>query len=105
MPKHSGSIWTPYDTGRGITLGYGATYQGELTFARQSATLPLYYTEGYWVHRAMASYEVNENLAFQLNINNLTDEEYYERIRNNPTNGWATPGAARSAVLSLAYRF
>ncbi|MBL8549464.1 MAG: TonB-dependent siderophore receptor [Hyphomonadaceae bacterium] len=104
-PKHSGSIWTTYTTAGGITLGYGATYQGELTFARQSAARPLYYTQGYWVHRAMASYEVTENLAVQLNINNLTDEDYYERIRNNPTNGWATPGAARSAVLSLAYRF
>jgi hypothetical protein len=30
---------------------------------------------------------------------------YYERIRNNATSGWATPGAGRSAVLSLTYRF
>ena len=36
-------------------------------------------------------------LALQLNVDNLTDEEYYERIRNNAANGWATPGAARSA--------
>ena len=40
----------------------------------------------------------------QLNIDNVTDEIYYERIRNNATNGWATPGSARSAVLSLTWR-
>jgi catecholate siderophore receptor len=52
----------------------------------------------------MASYEINDNLAVQLNVNNLADEDYFERIRNNPTNGWATPGAGRSAVLSLTWR-
>jgi len=40
----------------------------------------------------------------QLNIDNVTDEVYYERIRNNAANGWATPGSARSAVLSLTWR-
>ena len=59
---------------------------------------------GYWVHRAMATYVFSERMSLQLNVNNLTDEEYFERIRNNASNGWATPGAARSAVLSLAYR-
>ena len=53
----------------------------------------------------MISYEVQRNLVLQHNVSNLFDEEYYERIRNNAANGWATPGAARSAVLSLNYRF
>jgi hypothetical protein len=34
----------------------------------------------------------------------VTDEEYFERVRNNAGNGWATPGQARVAVLSLSYR-
>jgi catecholate siderophore receptor len=52
----------------------------------------------------MVSYDFNDNLGLQFNINNVTDEEYFDRIRNNATNGWATPGAARNAVLSLTWR-
>src|SRR5690606_38191457 len=69
-----------------------------------SAAADLYYTDSYVVHRAMASYEFNDKLGLQFNINNVTDEKYFERIRNNATNGWATPGAARNAVLSLTWR-
>ncbi|MGE0828660.1 MAG: TonB-dependent receptor [Hyphomonadaceae bacterium] len=104
-PKHSFSLWTTYEFPFGLTLGYGATYQGELTFNRQSATTPLFYTDAYWVHRAMAAYELTDNVIVQLNVNNLFDEEYYTRIRNNATNGWATPGDARAAVLSLNFAF
>ncbi|MND09756.1 hypothetical protein D3C83_333320 [compost metagenome] len=52
----------------------------------------------------MATFTLSENLALQLNIDNLTDEEYFERIRNNAGNGWSTPGAARNAVVSLNWR-
>ena len=52
----------------------------------------------------MATYAFNENLALQVNIDNVTDEVYYERIRNNAANGWATPGAERSGVVSLTWR-
>jgi catecholate siderophore receptor len=85
-------------------LGYGITYQGEYTFARASQTSDLYYTPDYSVHRAMASYSFGDNVSLQLNLDNVTDEEYFERIRNNPTNGWATPGEERSAVLSVTWR-
>jgi catecholate siderophore receptor len=56
------------------------------------------------LHRAMATYDFNDTLGLQFNLDNLTDEEYFERIRNNATSGWATPGAARSAVLSVTWR-
>jgi catecholate siderophore receptor len=104
-PGHSFSLWSTYETSFGVLLGYGASYQGEISFNRASNTAPLFSTDPYWVHRAMAAYEFSENLALQLNVNNLLDEEYYERIRNNTTNGWATPGPTRSAVVSLHYRY
>jgi catecholate siderophore receptor len=62
----------------------------------------LYTTPDYITHRAMLGYQVNDQLSLQLNIDNLGDKEYFTRIRNN---GWATPGAARSATLTAAYRF
>jgi catecholate siderophore receptor len=103
-PEHSGSVWATYRITDALTVGYGVTHQGEYTFARTSATADLYYTDAYLSHRAMAMYEWNDNISVQLNVDNVTDEEYYERIRNNATSGWATPGSGRSAVLSLNWR-
>ncbi|MEJ0022197.1 MAG: TonB-dependent siderophore receptor [Alphaproteobacteria bacterium] len=103
-PKHSASFWTTYVLPHKFTVGYGASYQGEYTFNRVSGQ-PLFYTPDYWVHRAMVSYEFMPRAVIQLNVNNLFDEEYYTRIRNNATSGWATPGDARNAVLSLNYRY
>jgi catecholate siderophore receptor len=113
-PKHSGSLWTTYTAGA-WTFGYGATYQGR--FVVQNNTLDgrhLYWTDAYWVQRAMVNYAVNDRLDLQLNVNNLADAEYYTRIRNNITftgatvtggNGWATPGDGRSATLTATWRF
>ncbi len=103
-PEHSASVWTTWQISNAFSVGYGLTYQGEYTFARTSATADLYFTPDYILHRAMAAYEINENIALQLNIDNVTDEVYYERIRNNAANGWATPGAARTGVLSVTWR-
>ncbi len=103
-PEHSASFWATYTLSDAFTIGYGVTYQGEYTFARSNTAADLYFTPDYLVHRAMATYELNDNLALQLNIDNLTDERYFERVRNNATSGWATPGAARTAVVSLSWR-
>jgi catecholate siderophore receptor len=103
-PKHSGSVWSTFQPNANLVFGYGLTYQGEYTFTRFAGATELYYTPSYVVHRAMATYTFSDNLSMQLNVDNLTDEQYYERIRNNATNGWATPGSARAAVLSLNWR-
>lgn len=109
VPKHSASLWTTYALGK-WTFGYGATYQGEFylnnsvlaTSGGVTTQTALYKTPDYWTHRAMVAYDFNSHFAVQLNVQNLTDEEYYLRIRNN---GWATPGEARSATLTATYRF
>ena len=99
VPKHSASVWTTY-VWNGFTFGYGATYQGEVYLNNNAAVL--YKTPDYLVHRLMVGYDFNRKLGLQLNINNATDKEYYERIRNN---GWATPGAARNAILTINGNF
>ncbi len=108
-PKHSASLWTTYTLNDWI-FGYGATYQGEFylnnsflaTSNNVTTQTALYKTPDYWTHRLMVGYQVNDELALQLNISNALDEEYYLRIRNN---GWATPGEARAATLTATYRF
>jgi catecholate siderophore receptor len=103
-PEHSASFWATYRASNALTVGFGTTYQGEYTFNRANDAAELYFTPDYWVYRAMLGYELNDKLALQLNVDNLTDEVYFERVRNNTTNGWATPGAARSAVLRASWR-
>lgn len=119
-PRHSGSVWTTYALDK-WTFGFGSTYQGGFLTQNSSlptvngaitaATLananaaPLYRTQDYWVHRAMVAYQVSDRLGLQLNLSNLTDEDYYVRIRNTATSGWATPGEGRSATLTAIYKF
>ena len=106
-PKHSASLWTTYRL-NDWTFGYGATFQGEFYLNNSvlpaSGTTPatLYTTPDYWTHRAMVGYEFNDRFSLQLNVNNLFDKEYFIRIRNN---GWATPGDARSAMLTATLKF
>jgi catecholate siderophore receptor len=99
-PERSGSLWTTYDLDR-WTFGYGVTYQGGYEWYSTSGA-NAGQIKGYTTHRAMVGYKVNDSLSLQLNASNLFDKEYYVRVRNN---GWATPGDARSVVLTAAYRF
>jgi catecholate siderophore receptor len=107
VPEDSFSVWTTYDLSRQWQFGYGASYQGKYWLSQHSATNPdgpLLTAPSYWTHRAMVAYKLNRHASLQLNVNNLFDEEYYTRIRNN-ANGWATPGEGRSVVLSANFAF
>nr|WP_298121210.1 TonB-dependent siderophore receptor [uncultured Pseudoxanthomonas sp.] len=97
-PEHSASAWTTYAL-QGWTFGYGVTYQGDF-YTASTANAPR--VKSYTMHRAMAGYQFNARFGLQLNIDNLFDKAYFTRVRNN---GWATPGAARSAVLTATFKF
>lgn len=102
-PKHAGSLFTTYQFPFGLRVGYGVTYQGEVPFNVPTATNPtVVYSDDYWVHNAFLAFDFTDNLSAQLNVKNVTDKLYFSRIRNN---GWATPGDARAAVLSVNYKF
>lgn len=111
-PKYSGSLFTTYQLPFGLQVGYGFTYQGSFALNNSALTAatpvpsstltPIYRSKDYLTHRAFLSYAFNNGLTAQVNVQNFTNEKYYTRIRNN---GWATPGEARSATLTLAYSF
>ncbi|HEU0153426.1 MAG TPA: TonB-dependent receptor [Arenimonas sp.] len=98
-PEESASVWTTFAFAPGWTAGYGLSYQGPFDGGRVEGVPDV---KGYTTHRAMLSWTVNDTLALQLNANNLFDKQYFTRVRNN---GWATPGEARSLVLSASVRF
>lgn len=98
-PKNSASLFTTYRLPFGLTIGYSATYQGSFALNTPTATSAVVYrSDAYLIHNAYLSYEFTPNLSAQLNVKNIGDKLYFQRVRNN---GWATPGDARSAVLTL----
>lgn len=112
-PKHSGSLFTTYAFPFGLQVGYGLTYQGKFaTNQRNLLQRTQFMVDDYLIHRAFVSYDFKNGLVAQLNVTNLTNEDYYTGVRNNVnattgavSGGWATPGDARSAVFSLFYNF
>ena len=104
-PRNSANLWTTYELVPGVEVGYGARYVG----SRHVASDVEAKLDSYWVHNAMASYQVNDALSLQLNVNNLFDEEYVERVRGRPgldnRSSAVELGDGRSAVLSANYRF
>lgn len=112
-PKHSGSLFTTYAFPFGLQIGYGLTYQGKFTTHQRNLEQrsPLS-VDDYLIHRAFVSYDFKNGLVAQLNVQNVTNEDYYTGVRNNVnattgavTGGWASPGESRSAVFSLFYNF
>ena len=56
----------------------------------------------YWRFDAMASYDVTENWSLQLNLNNVFDERYYDRVY---TTHMATIAPGRSIIGSLKFKY
>ena len=98
VPEHSFNIWTTYRLPFGLTLGGGAQYMGGVD---RSTTTQNQVVPSYWVYNAMASYEVNKRLTLRLNVNNLLNEEYVDRVGG----GHYVPGPTRSAVLTAIFAF
>ena len=50
----------------------------------------------------MASYDFTDNIAFQLNVNNVFDERYFERVY---ATHMATVAAGRTVIGSLQFKY
>lgn len=103
-PEHTATLWTTYKFTPAFNLGAGARYVGtqEVKISTTS-TAPISKIEEYVVYDAMASYKYNKNITYQLNVYNLTDEEYVANMNNSGRR--YTPGASRSGLLTFAYKF
>lgn len=103
-PTHAASLWTTYEATDSLTLGYGATYSGEYLLNNTNGVGAEH--PSYVVHRVMVSYAIGDRHELRLNVNNVTDEIYYQRIRSSGSGfGWATPGDGMNAILTLNSRF
>ncbi len=109
VPEHSFSLFTTYRFDSELEIGGGANFVSE-RFAGSSATGagtdPVTGTyraaPSYLVFNAMAKYPLNKNVTLQLNVNNLTNEFYYDQIRGNNA---VVPGDGRTALLTANIKF
>lgn len=98
VPENSFNIWTTYRLPFGLTLGAGTQFMDEVD---RSTTTQNQIVPSYWIYNAMASYEVKKNLTLRLNVNNLTNEEYVDRVGG----GHYIPGPTRSFILTAIFAF
>lgn len=96
-PDHSATLWTTVRVGSKVELGGGAQYVGD----RFNSNSGVRVAPDYLLFDAMASYDISERFSLRLNLSNLTDERYIDRVGG----GHFIPGAARSASLTTGIKF
>jgi len=98
LPESTFNVWSNYQVTPKFGLGIGLTHQGE-SFAGNSnaVTLPSFTRVD-----AAAFYDVSDDLRFQVNVENLTDTEYFP---NSHTDNNITVGAPINAKFTISGRF
>ncbi len=98
-PKNTFTVWTTYDLPWHLQIGGGAQY----TDSRYSINTEVNRREApsYWLFDGMVGWTPNEHFSLRLNVYNLADEEYIDRVGG----GHFVPGAGRSAVLTASLKF
>lgn len=98
VPKRSFSLWSTYKIWKDVTVGGGTQYVSKV-YGNTANTL---WVPSYWRFDAMASYQVTENVALQVNVLNFTDKSYFDRAY---TTHMATVAPGRSALFSMNVKF
>jgi catecholate siderophore receptor len=97
-PKHSASLWTTYAVTKELTFGMGVNAMS-MVYANVNNNK---WAPGYTRFDAMASYALNKDVSLQLNVQNLTDKLYFDKV-SSPH--YAGVGPGRSATLSANVKF
>ncbi len=95
-PKNSFSLWTTYRL-RKLTVGGGPRFV-DRRYGNNTNTRVV---GSYWTLDALASYPVTSKLDLRLNLYNLNDAFYFDRLGG----GHLIPGSARSVMFGAAFRF
>jgi catecholate siderophore receptor len=97
-PKNSASLWTSYAFSKDFTAGFGMSAMSKV-YANVNNNK---WVPGYARFDAMASYALNKDIALQLNLQNLTDKLYFDKV-SSPHYAGVAPG--RSATLTANFKF
>ncbi len=96
-PRNSFNVWSTYSLRSGFHFGGGARFVDR----RFGNTINTRFVDAYWTFDAMASYPISKHVDLKLNLYNLTDKFYFDRIGG----GHIVPGPGRVAMLSTSFRF
>ncbi|WP_348765567.1 TonB-dependent siderophore receptor [uncultured Salinisphaera sp.] len=101
MPDHMFNLWTKYAFDSGlldrVSIGAGVTAFSDFS-SLQGVEAP-----GYAVVDAMVGYQFTDKLSGAVNVNNLLDKKYYNRVGSTGTFNFY--GEPTSVVGSLRYDF
>jgi catecholate siderophore receptor len=100
VPDLSLNVWSTYVLPLGLTVGLGAQYTDDIVRTR-SDTLGEVTIPGYWLIDAMASYPVTDSIDLRLNVTNLADKDYVDRVGG----GHYVPGPGRTVSLTATFTF
>jgi len=98
-PEHSFNLWTTYNLfNERLQIGGGLQFVGDRKNGNGAAarTAPAYFLVD-----AMVAYKFTEKFSLRLNLYNLGDERYIDRVGG----GHFIPGAGRSAALTASFKF
>lgn len=100
-PDETASVWLSYAALEDkLNVGGGLNYNSGETFWRRNTA---YFTvDSYTTAYFMASYQFSDALKLQLNVDNLTDEEY---VTDYSAKGHFLPGNPRSVSVYAKYSF
>lgn len=96
-PKNSLSLWTSFQLPSKLNVGGGARFVDD----RFGNNINTRRVGSYWTIDAMAMYPLTSKIDLRLNLYNLNDAYYFDRLGG----GHLIPGPARSANVSLGFRF
>ena len=99
VARDSFNIFTTYDVTRDFTVGFGASFRDQM-YANAANSR---WIDDYWRFDAMASYQLTETVGLRLNIQNLTDQTYYDNIYQSGNYAGIAPG--RVAWLTTDVKF
>ena len=95
-PRNSFNLWTTYTLGK-FYVGGGPRFVDR----RYGNNTNTRFVDSYWLVDLLASYQLTKNIDLRVNLNNLTDKYYIDRIGG----GHIVPGAGRVAMVSTGFRF
>lgn len=95
-PKDTATLWTTYNITDSWEVGGGAVYSSERNVNNYENAV----IDGYTHYDATVAYRQKE-FGVRLNLQNLTDETYYETA----SAGRATPANGRTAIVTVSYWF
>ncbi|WP_072390363.1 TonB-dependent siderophore receptor [Hyphomicrobium sp. CS1GBMeth3] len=98
VPRHTFSLWNKYHFMPNWAAAVGVVSRSDMYASiDNTVTLP-----GFARLDAALFWDINENLAAQLNVENVLDTEYYSTAHNNNN---ITPGSPRAYFLTVTSRF